>query len=522
MTQKLLGEIYLTKDEKTFFKAIEEYLRLNSLDTTVRVAGGWVRDKLLNLKTKDIDLAVDNLSGAEFAKGLVAYLNALQENTGKKEKLVSGFGVIKENPAQSKHLQTATFVFNSLEIDVNALRAESYTADSRIPNVVFAFTTDLPKSDFPKKDAERRDFTVNALFYNLWTHKLEDFCGGLSDLTAAVLRTPVCAAQTFAEDPLRVLRAVRFSVCLGLVLDPSVAVAAKLPEIRTALAEKISRERFGLELKKTLQYKPCVLVQKNTSMFVKVTSHVEKVSLFSLATLFFGKIEELGLSSIVLFPRLHYKEGDLGSHNELFKTANARLVRLHAFYQTHSVQVGAVCTEFLKELRWTSVFSVYVRPLLSLASANKKSESGGMVARRLVMAAFKLSSQEATEIEQVVDSAANLENTSDEVSVCKELAKLGSRQKLVETVLVLLDAKLLAFVLDLLENKPAEAAANHPILLRGNELRAALGIKDNRLIGRSMGLQKEWIYGKVLSGETDLTTCKEEMKTYVRERLYTS
>jgi hypothetical protein len=258
--------------------------------TIVRVAGGWVRDKLLGLGSIDIDITLNNVTGHEFALKVNEHRRHLREEettttpaastmTGlavsgvkddggsesqkKKKKKKSGsgaggastdetnekedagdarIGVISANPLQSKHLETATMMLDGLSIDFTNLRSETYDETSRIPLVTFgtAFT-----------DAERRDFTINALFYNLNTSLVEDLTGrGIEDLLGKtkVIRTPLDPNVTFSDDPLRVLRAIRFAARFRYELAVDLKVAASSKEVRDALLTKVSRERLGVEL----------------------------------------------------------------------------------------------------------------------------------------------------------------------------------------------------------------------------------------------------------------------------------
>lgn len=133
-------------------------------------------------------------------------------------------------------------------IDLVHLRAEAYTADSRIPETTFAK---------PIEDASRRDITINTLFYNLHTQQVEDFTGqGLADLAAGVIRTPLEPVQTFLDDPLRVLRAIRFGCDFGYTLDKKLSEAVLChAEIKDAMTRKVSRERIGIEVRKMLSGK---------------------------------------------------------------------------------------------------------------------------------------------------------------------------------------------------------------------------------------------------------------------------
>ena len=106
------------------------------------------------------------------------------------------------------------------------------------------------------EDAYRRDLTINSLFYNLNTGTVEDFTmRGISDLQARLVRTPLPAVETFREDPLRLLRAVRFATRFDCSIDPSIFAAARIPEIERFLSVKVSRERIGIEFLKMAQFR---------------------------------------------------------------------------------------------------------------------------------------------------------------------------------------------------------------------------------------------------------------------------
>ncbi|PHJ16988.1 trna nucleotidyltransferase poly polymerase family protein [Cystoisospora suis] len=154
-------------------------------------------------------------------------------------------GIVASNPDQSKHLETATVrLLSQYQVDFVHLRTESYSAHSRIPEAV--------EFGSPEEDARRRDFTLNALFYNLHTHQIEDYTEtGVSDLQERLLRTPVENSEViFLDDPLRVLRGIRLASVLNLKLHRNVVTGARRLAVREALKKKVSRERIGIELKK--------------------------------------------------------------------------------------------------------------------------------------------------------------------------------------------------------------------------------------------------------------------------------
>jgi len=221
------------------FTTIRDTCARFNLATTPRVAGGWVRDKLLGRQSADIDIAVDDCSGEEFANRVNAHLvcEGMETHT---------VGIIKANPDQSKHLATAAARVHGMHVDFVQLRGDEwYSADSRIPDV---------SSGTPASDAARRDFTVNALFFNIRTAVVEDYTGqGLADLAAGLLRTPLPASATFADDPLRMLRGIRFAARFGFALDEQVCAALSDPANAALLRSKVSNERVGQELLRCLE-----------------------------------------------------------------------------------------------------------------------------------------------------------------------------------------------------------------------------------------------------------------------------
>lgn len=225
--------VVCTPEEEELFSTLLAVVKHHELPVTLRVAGGWVRDKLLGKHSSDIDIALDSMLGREFAQTVNEYLESKGEKT-------HGVGVIQSNPDQSKHLETATMRVHDVWLDLVNLRSENYSEESRIPEMAFGSATD---------DAYRRDLTINSLFYNINLRCVEDFTGmGLDDLQAGVVRTPLPPRTTFLDDPLRILRAVRFASRFGFSLDRAIVTAAMDSDVQTALRTKVSRERVGKEV----------------------------------------------------------------------------------------------------------------------------------------------------------------------------------------------------------------------------------------------------------------------------------
>ena len=230
--------INLTPQEQELFSILNSVVQQKTPSTTLRVAGGWVRDKLLGIPSNDIDIMVDNMSGEKFAYLVTDFLNIKDPH------------VIKENPDKSKNIQTAKAYIplsdgSIHEIDFARARKEIYTDNSRIPEIEPAT---------PIEDALRRDLTINSLFYNLSTKQIEDFTGkGIKDLVSNTFRTPTDPLKTFSDDPLRIWRVIRFAAKYNGNIDPETYQAMKDPSLRTQINEKISKERIGQEFIKMLK-----------------------------------------------------------------------------------------------------------------------------------------------------------------------------------------------------------------------------------------------------------------------------
>lgn len=190
---------------------------------TVYAVGGYVRDRWLRKQVKDIDFVVVG-QGPQFARLVASKLQTRQIVIFEK------FG-------------TAMVNFQDYRLEFVTARTESYVADSRKPMVV---PSDLDS------DLRRRDFTINALALGLNRNNfgtLYDPLGGQQDLQRKIIRTPLDPVDTFKDDPLRILRAIRFAVQLDFEIEERTFLALK--EMRQRL-NIISQERITDELIKIL------------------------------------------------------------------------------------------------------------------------------------------------------------------------------------------------------------------------------------------------------------------------------
>ena len=230
--------IKTTSQEEHIFATILDISRQFNTNTTFRVAGGWVRDRLLGKNSDDIDIAMDNLTGAQF------YSYARKYGEQHPDAKIGKSYTVDMNVEKSKHLETVAVEINGSKIDFVNLRSESYGSDSRIPTVEFGT---------PEIDAQRRDLTINSLFYNINNGQVEDFVGGMKDLQTMTLRTPLDPKKTFTDDPLRMLRVLRFNSRFpGSKIDPQTFNAMAYPDVQEAYRTKVAPERAGPELYKLL------------------------------------------------------------------------------------------------------------------------------------------------------------------------------------------------------------------------------------------------------------------------------
>lgn len=203
------------------FKVLAKYADENKLE--VYVIGGWVRDLLLERPSKDIDILVLG-DGPSLASAVAQIL---------KVKKVSIF----------KNYGTAHFRYKDLDVEFVGARKESYTSNSRNP---------ITQSGTLQDDQNRRDFTINSMAIGLNAHNfghLIDPFNGQADLEKGIIRTPLDPVITYNDDPLRMLRAIRFATRFDFSIEGKSLEAMKQLSERLSI---ISQERITEELNKIM------------------------------------------------------------------------------------------------------------------------------------------------------------------------------------------------------------------------------------------------------------------------------
>ena len=191
------------------------------LDVRAFVIGGYVRDVILGRECKDIDVVVEG-SGIDLAKKVASKLGK-----GTHVNIFKNFG-------------TAMVHLEDIELEFVGARKESYRDHSRKPVV---------EDGTIQEDQERRDFTINALAVALHSSSNEiiDPFGGLEDIRNKILRTPLLPDQTYSDDPLRMMRAIRFSSQLGFQIEAESLASISRNKERIRI---VSKERIADELNK--------------------------------------------------------------------------------------------------------------------------------------------------------------------------------------------------------------------------------------------------------------------------------
>jgi len=295
----------LTADEKALFEIIRSVA--DQMQQEVYVIGGFVRDRILGYISKDIDFVTVG-DGPLLAENVCKALG----------KEANGLSVYK-------NFGTAMFRYRDLELEFVGARKESYAKESRKPEVEQGTLYD---------DQLRRDFTINALAISLQgenPYEVIDPFGGLEDLEAGKIITPLDPVQTFSDDPLRMMRAIRFAAQFSFTIDLS-----------TFEAISSMHERMGI-----------------VSM-ERITNELNKIILSPVPSVGFKLLERSGLLPLI-FPEMEALKG---------VDQIERYAHKDNFYHTLEVLDNiSVSTDYLW-LRWAAILHDIAKPL------TKKFEAG--------------------------------------------------------------------------------------------------------------------------------------------------
>ena len=236
-------EIFKDEKIKKLLKLIQSSIKGTHFEGKVYICGGAVRDALLNEPIKDVDIVVEIKNGGMlFASYMAMKHQCYVANTNP---------VVFENYGTAKFQLYKDEELRDIEIECVQTRKEQYHKDSRNPDTVYGTI---------QEDAKRRDLTINSLYYNISTEKIHDYNNGLDDLVNQVIKTPTDPDITFNDDPLRILRVIRFSTRFGWGIEKN----TWLGMVKNAHRIKIiSQERISDEISKILLCeKPSIGIRK--------------------------------------------------------------------------------------------------------------------------------------------------------------------------------------------------------------------------------------------------------------------
>ena len=226
---KIYLNFTLTELEKKIFDFLIHVKEKNNLNNTIiRVAGGWVRDKLLGLENNDIDITVTNINCNEFA---VLINQELYPN-----KYIIGSSY--KNNKKLKNLEIVKVPIYGIIIDIVNL------------------SLDKNNKENPILDAERRDITINSLFYNLNEKKIENFCSeSLNDIKNGIINTPLNPEITFEYDTFIIFRLIRFALKYGFKISDEInnVIYKNYKIYEENIIKKIAKERIKTDLFKIFE-----------------------------------------------------------------------------------------------------------------------------------------------------------------------------------------------------------------------------------------------------------------------------
>lgn len=225
----------------------------SELNQPTYIIGGFVRDHLLNRPSKDLDIVT-------LGNGILLATRVAEKLRIKNIQIFKNFG-------------TAMILHKGFEIEFVGARKESYRSESRKPIVENGSLSD---------DQNRRDFTINAMAISLNKESIYEFLdpfNGIQDLHNKIIRTPLDPDLTFSDDPLRMLRAIRFATQLDFKIEDSTLLS-------------ISKNRNRVEILST----------------ERITEEINKIILASKPSIGFKLLDDTGLLQII-FPELHQLKG---------------------------------------------------------------------------------------------------------------------------------------------------------------------------------------------------------------------
>jgi len=230
-----MNELLKINDSKyiKLIDRIKELIKGSIFENKVYIVGGFVRDAILGKPIKDIDLVIEAPDGGIGFASWLAFHTGCHIN-GKNPCIFPTYGTAKLQIYSDPEI-------SDIEIECVQTRKEKYDKNSRNPSTVYGTI---------QEDAMRRDLTINALYYNISTDEVCDYTKmGLDDIKNHVIRTTGDANMIFDDDPLRILRVIRFSTRLGWKIEKNTWLGMIMNSKRVSI---LTQERVTDEINKIL------------------------------------------------------------------------------------------------------------------------------------------------------------------------------------------------------------------------------------------------------------------------------
>ena len=461
-------------DDSRYIKLIEklrDLIKGSIFENHVYVVGGFVRDAILGTPVHDIDLVIDTLDGGIMFATWITYHTECN--------------VPNKNPVVFPTYGTAKFQITSdpelkdIEIECVQTRKEKYNKESRNPAVAFGTI---------KEDAMRRDLTINALYYNISTDEVCDITGrGLDDIKNQILRCTGEPDVVFDDDPLRVLRVVRFANRLGWKIEKNTWLGMI---INSKNIGKLTQERVTDEINK-------MLLSDNPSNAIRMldrcnvlhrvipsltmSKHVYQ-DLRPIRTLYEHTLEALDKTPKVLETRLAALFHDIG-----------KLKTYEKQFLYHS-QIGAdMAEEVLKAMKYSNAIISTVKKAIE-NHEDFSNYFGGTIPRPAVIRKF---------VSKFDGNDKDLEVALDLIHANNITQMYGKKVKLVPGI----KAKIIEL------DKKNESGKRLVIPINGEDIMNHFGLKPGVLIGSLMQVvKKETINNPHLTKEEAFELLKKKIK----------
>ena len=458
-------------DDKRYIHLIEKLKELingSLFENHVFIVGGFVRDAILGNPIKDVDVVVDTPDGGITFATWVAYH--------------TGCHMTNKNPVIFPTYGTAKFQIltdpqiGDIEIECVQTRKEKYNKETRNPSTAFGTI---------EEDAMRRDLTINALYYNISTDEICDYTKmGLNDIKNQILRCTGEPDVVFEDDPLRILRVVRFANRLGWKIEKNTWLGMIMNAKRISI---ISQERATEEINKMLlSDKPsdAIRMLDRCNMLQKVLPSVSECKhiyqdLRPIRNLYEHTLETLDKTPKVLETRLAALLHDIGKLDTYDKG-----------FMYHS-QVGADMAEkVLRAMKYSNAVVNTVKKAIEYHE-DFSSYTGGSIPRPAVIRKFVV----------------KFEGNEDDLNValdlihCNNLSQMyGKKVKLVPGIRKKIEEL----------DKKNESGKKLKIPISGNDIMKEFNIKPSVFLGTIMDKVKEQVIEIPSATKEDLFKFVEE------------